>query len=121
MHFYAIGVKDELQTDLMSNSFTIRNGKKGKILGIAFDRKLDFSTHHTSTTEKANIKLITLTGVHKSLNSDQKTLLASSFIKFQFNYCPLIWMFCSKEALRRLNKIICPKIASRYILNFVTL
>ena len=36
---------------------------------------------------------------------EQKTFLTSSFIKSQFNYCPVIWAFCSKKALRRLNNI----------------
>ena len=29
----------------------------------------------------------------------------SSFIKSQFSYCPLIWMFCSKTSMNKLNNI----------------
>ena len=29
----------------------------------------------------------------------------SSFIKSQFNYCPLIWMFCSRTSMNNLNNI----------------
>ena len=28
-----------------------------------------------------------------------------SFIKSQFSYCPLIWMFCSRTAMNKLNSI----------------
>ena len=28
-----------------------------------------------------------------------------SFIKSQFNYCPLIWMFCSRTSMNNLNNI----------------
>ena len=28
-----------------------------------------------------------------------------SFIKSQFSYCPLIWMFCSKTSMNKLNNI----------------
>ena len=36
---------------------------------------------------------------------EQNTSLTSFFIKSQFNYCPLICMFCLKKSLHRLNKI----------------
>ena len=26
-------------------------------------------------------------------------------IKFQFNYCPLVWMFCSRQSNNLINKI----------------
>ena len=50
-----LGVKDELETDLISNNVTIRNNKEENVLGIIFDNKLDFSTHLTSITRKGRI------------------------------------------------------------------
>ena len=41
--FMPFGVKDELQTDLVSNNATIKNSKSEKIPGITFDNKLEFS------------------------------------------------------------------------------
>ena len=52
------GVKDELQTDLVSNNVTIRNSKEEKGQGIPFDNKLDFAKHLISITKRANIKLL---------------------------------------------------------------
>ena len=49
------GVKDELQTDLVSNNVTIKNSKEGKVMGITFDIKLDFSSHLTSNTKKEDV------------------------------------------------------------------
>ena len=43
--------------------------------------------------------------VQKYVAPEQKTLLTLSFIKYQFNYCRLIWMFCSKKALYRLKNM----------------
>ena len=77
--FLLIAVKDEFQTDRVSNNVTIENSKEEKLLGIIFQIKLDFSSHLTSITKKVNIKLNNLTVVKKT----------SSFINSQFNYCPL--------------------------------
>ena len=41
--FMLFGIKDELQTDLLSNNVTTKNSKQEKVLGITFDNKLDFS------------------------------------------------------------------------------
>ena len=53
--FMLFGVKDELQTDLVSNNVTIKNSKEGKVMGITFDIKLDFSSHLTSNTKKEDV------------------------------------------------------------------
>ena len=34
-----------------------------------------------------------------------KKIIFSSFIQSQFTYCPLIWMFCTKSSLCRINNI----------------
>ena len=83
--FMLFGIKDELQTNFVS-----KKNKEEKFLGITFDNKLDISSHLTSITKKANIKLNNLSRVQKYMTPEQKTFLTSSFIKSQFNYCPLI-------------------------------
>ena len=70
-------VKDELQTDLVSNNVTIRNSKDEKVLGITFDIKLEFSSHLTSITKKASIKLNAFTREQKYMTPEQKTFLTS--------------------------------------------
>ena len=52
------------------------------------------------------------------LNEKQSRLLYNSFIMFQFNYCPLIWMFCGKVANNDLNRT--HKRALRILLNDYT-
>ena len=63
--FMLFGVKDELQTDLVSNSVTIKDSKEENELGITFDSNLDFSTHLISIPKKANIKFNALTRVKR--------------------------------------------------------
>ena len=40
--FMIFGIKNELETDLVSNNITIKNNKEEKVLGITFHNKLDF-------------------------------------------------------------------------------
>ena len=49
------------------------------------------------------------------LNDSQKTLTFNSLIKSQFNYCTLIWIFCSRTSNNMINKI--HERALRLILN----
>ena len=37
--------------------------------------------------------------------TDQTMKTENSFIKSQFTYCPLIWMFCTKHSTGRINSI----------------
>ena len=36
---------------------------------------------------------------------EKKRLLMNSFIQSQFSYCPLVWMFCSREINNKINSI----------------
>ena len=67
--FMLSGVKDELQTDLVSNSVTIKNSKEENELGITFDSNLDLSTTHLiSIAKKASITFNALTRVKRKSN-----------------------------------------------------
>ena len=39
------------------------------------------------------------------MTTDQKERIFSSFIKSQFAYCTLVWMFCTKHSAGRINSI----------------
>ena len=54
--------------------------------------------------QKANNKISAFSRVSSSLSEKQSLLLYTSFIVSQFNYCPLIWMFCGKVANNELNR-----------------
>ena len=67
--FMLFGVKDELQTDLVSNSVIIKNSKEENELGITFDSNLDLSTTHLiSIAKKASITFNALTRVKRKSN-----------------------------------------------------
>ena len=54
--------------------------------------------------KKAGNKLNALTRMTNILNHFRKNTLVKLFIKGQFNYCPLLWMFCSRSSNNLINK-----------------
>ena len=76
-----------------------------KLLGIAIDNSLKFDTHINNICCKANQKLSFLIRMMNILNFEERRMMFKSFFESQFKYCPLIWMFCSREASNKINKL----------------
>ena len=74
----------------------IKNTNAKNLLGITFDSDLKFNTHVTNICNKASQKLHALARV-SGFMSHKLIIVMKTFILLQFNYCPLVWMFCSKE------------------------
>ena len=100
-----LGVDYSLETNLVCGEEILKNTKQKKVLGVTLDNKLNFATYLLNITKNANKKFDAVTRVQKYMTTDQKKLIFSSFVKSQFTYCPLIWMFCKKRSLRRINNI----------------
>jgi hypothetical protein len=43
--------------------------------------------------------------ISKYLTSDKLKILVNAYIDSQFNYCPLVWMFHSREANKKINRL----------------
>ena len=58
---------------------------------------------------KANKKLSALsrmaTSLARFLTFEKKRLIVKAFIESQFKYCPLVWLFHSREANNKVNKL----------------
>ena len=63
----------------------------------------------------ASAKIKGLGRIRNRLNLSQAKILYNSFILSQFNYCCLVWMFCSKTLQKNINQI--HKIALRIVYN----
>ena len=48
----------------------------------------------------ANYKLDALRRIRKYLSLEKAKLLCNAFINSQFNYAPLVWMFCRKTVFK---------------------
>ena len=84
---------------------TIKESKYEKLLGVTFDKKLSFTKHVQDLCKKAHQKLHALARLSNYIDPIKLKLLMDAFIKSQFNYCPLVWMFHDRRANAKLNKV----------------
>ena len=84
---------------------TIEECKKSKLLGITFDNKLTMDDHIKCICKQASNKLYALARISHFLNDHKRKILMKSFITSQFNYCPIVWMYCQRKCNNLINKI----------------
>ena len=98
--------KDIDDTETLSfNDLALKNSKEVEILGITLDRSMGFNTHIKNICRKAGQKLSALLRISPYLDQGKKVLLYKSMIKSQFNYCPLVWIFCSRQSNNLINRV----------------
>jgi hypothetical protein len=77
------------------------------LLGINIDSKLSFDEHIKSICTKASRQINVIIRMSNLLDINVKETMYKTFIKSTFNYCPVVWMMCSKQNLRKLEKLQC--------------
>ena len=75
------------------------------LLGVKFDSNLSFENHVTSLCKKASQKLHALARISHYMDLNKRRNLMKAFITSQFSYCPLIWMFHSRNLNNKINRI----------------
>ncbi len=65
------------------------------LLGMIIDDKLSFGQHVKKIIHKAGLKLNALRRPSKWLDQDVRLEYERTFVLSNFQYCPLIWYFCS--------------------------
>ena len=84
---------------------SIEEINKGKLLGITFDNKLTMSDHIKQICKQASKKLSALARIAQYIDEQKRKVLMKSFIISQFNYCPIIWMYCQRKSNNLINRI----------------
>jgi hypothetical protein len=95
--------KEEI-LDLGCNT-KIKTENSVDLLGIEIDNNLKFDNHIRELITNAAGQLNYLCRQRKYLNPESKKLLVESFIFANFNYCPLVWHFCSQELKNKQDMI----------------
>ena len=72
-----------------------------KLLGVSIDNELKFDKHVLNIMKKANSKLSALSRLTKFMTFQKERTFYKAFVKFQFNYCPLTWMFHGRKPITR--------------------
>ena len=88
--------KDESSEIHIGNSI-IESGTCENLLGIKIDSKFRFDDHIRGLCSKANRKLRAFTWATPYMNLQKRKILMNVFFNAQFNYCPLMWMFHSRQ------------------------
>ena len=102
-HFLASGSPEHLWVKV--GEHVIWETSQEKLLGLTIDKELKFKNHLLGVCKKASAKVTALARLVKIVPFDKKRLLMKSFIESQFSYCPLLWMFCSRELNKKINHI----------------
>ena len=76
-----------------------------ELLGLATDKELNFNKLIDKLCRNAQYKLHALRRIRKYLSLEKAKMLGNAFIDSQFNYAPLIWMFCRKGLHLKTQKI----------------
>ena len=66
-----------------------------RLLGIKIDNELEFNKYISKICKSAADQLNALYRLGQYLNLQQSEVLVKSFIQANFNYCPMVWHFCS--------------------------
>ena len=83
----------------------VTSEKSVKLLGINIDNKLSFIKHVSSLCKKGSNQLNAINRLRKYLGVKEKEVLINIFVYANFNYCPLIWEFCSAKSVRKIKQI----------------
>ena len=73
-----------------------------KLLGVELGFMLNFDKQIKNMGMKAARQLNVLQRLSKFLSVETRLLIFKSFIQSNFNYCPLVWHFCSKANTEKL-------------------
>ena len=69
--------------------------KSVKLLAIETDNQLSFNQHISKLCSKAAMQLNAICKLTKFMGNKGKIAIINSFVYSNFNYCPLVWHFCS--------------------------
>ena len=103
--FMILSKKSYQPQKLSVNTFTIDESDEVELLGLTIDKELNFSKHIDKLCRNAQYKLHALRRIRKYLSLEKAKMLGNAFIDSQFNYAPLIWMFCRKGLYLKMQKI----------------
>ena len=89
---YLIINKDITNESIELGKKTLHAEVEQKPFGIKIEKDLIFQSHTRSIIKATNQKLGAIIRVAPLMADFNKNVIFNSFIKGQFNYCPLLWI-----------------------------
>ena len=102
--FMILGEKTCYKHILKINSICVQSSDDVTLFGVMIDKNLTFKKHVGNLVCRAQYKLHALRRIRKFLTIEKAKILGNPFIDSQFNYAPLIWMFCRKTLYSKIQK-----------------
>ena len=90
---------------LKINSIKVEASDDVLLLGIRINKKLTFKQHIENICRKAQYKFHAWRRIRRFLTIEKTKILGNAFIGSQFNYAPLLYMFCGKTLYLEIEKI----------------
>ena len=104
-HLLVLGQRSDDPVTVRIGNSEVVNSSEEKLLGVQIDNKLSFGNHVSKLCQKASNKLYALARISPYMDQSKLRTLMRAFITSQFQYCPLIWMFHSRQLNKKINKI----------------
>ena len=104
-HLLVLGQRCDDPVTVRIGNADVVNSSEEKLLGVQIDSRLSFDNHVSKLCQKASNKLYALARISPYLDQSKLRALMRAFITSQFQYCPLIWMFHSRQLNQKINKI----------------
>ena len=104
-HYMCLGSNVDNMEEFNSLDYKLNNSEEETMLGIKIDRKLNFQNHINDLCRKASQKINALNRIASYIDVHKRKIIYTSIIKSQFSYCPLVWMFCSRNSNTLINKV----------------
>ena len=104
-HFMCLGKDIDDTENLNFNDLILKDSKEVENLRITLDRSMGFNTHIKNICRKADQKPSVPFRISHFLDQGNKVLLYKSMTKSQFNYCPLVWIYCSRQSNNLINRV----------------
>ena len=79
--------------------------QKIDVLGVCIDGKLNFNEQVRRICSKASAQISALQRLTGLVDYPSRKAIYTSFIASNFNYCPLMWFFTSRDSTNKIDKI----------------
>ena len=96
-HLLVLGQRCDDPVTVRIGNADIVNSSEEKLLGVQIGSRLSFNNHVCKLCQKASNELNALARISPYMNQSKLRVLMRAFITSQFRYCPLIWMFHSRQ------------------------
>ena len=93
------------ESKIQINGSNLIESKNVKLLRVTLDHQLRLEEHIKVFCKEAGKKVNALARIASYMDESKRILLMKTFILPYLNYCPLIWMFCSRKSNSRINRI----------------